>query len=111
LADAFDDKVQANRQEQDAKGRALATRTEDVRRDFLNAAKPVLGELMREAGAAVLLERRNVFLGADAIDITDEAIALIDARLGNGAGETLTPFADDAPKPDLPANDDSNPDP
>lgn len=85
LADAFDEKVQSIRQEQDAKGRALAARTEDVRRDFLEAAQPVLGELMREAGAAVLIERRNVFLSADAIDVTDEAIERINARLGTGA--------------------------
>lgn len=87
LADAFDEKVQSIRQEQDAKGRALAARTEDVRRDFLEAAQPVLGELMREAGAAVLIERRNVFLSADAIDVTDEAIERINARLGTGATE------------------------
>lgn len=87
LADAFDEKVQSIRQEQDAKGRALAARTEDVRRDFLEAAQPVLGELMREAGAAVLIERRNVFLSADAIDVTDEAIERINARLGTGAAE------------------------
>ena len=102
LADAFDEKVQSIRQEQDAKGRALAARTEDVRRDFLEAAQPVLGELMREAGAAVLIERRNVFLSADAIDVTDEAIERINARLGTGAAEgtgtnepqTGTPEAD-----------------
>ena len=87
LADAFDEKVQSIRQEQDAKGRALAARTEDVRRDFLEAAQPVLGELMREAGAAVLIERRNVFLSADAIDVTDEAIERINVRLGTGAAE------------------------
>ena len=87
LADAFDEKVQSIRQEQDAKGRALAARTEDVRRDFLEAAQPVLGELMREAGAAVLIERRNVFLSADAIDVTDEAIERINARLGTGTAE------------------------
>ncbi len=36
---------------------------------------PVLSDLVRERGAVVVLDRRDVFLSADAIDITDEAIA------------------------------------
>ncbi|WP_232824820.1 OmpH family outer membrane protein [Primorskyibacter marinus] len=98
LADAFDEKVQRIREEQDAKGRAFAGRTDEVRRVFLAAAQPVLGELMREAGAAVLVERRSVFLSADAIDITDEAITQIDQLLGNGSDEIQA--APDGPAPD-----------
>lgn len=98
LADAFDEKVQRIREEQDAKGRAFAGRTDEVRRVFLAAAQPVLGELMREAGAAVLVERRSVFLSADAIDITDEAITQIDQLLGNGT-DKIQP-APDGPAPD-----------
>ncbi|SMC43858.1 OmpH family outer membrane protein [Primorskyibacter flagellatus] len=98
LADAFDEKVQRIREEQDAKGRAFAGRTDEVRRVFLAAAQPVLGELMREAGAAVLVERRSVFLSADAIDITDEAITQIDQLLGNGTDKVQP--APDGPVPD-----------
>ena len=40
---------------------------------------------MREAGAAVILERRSVFVSLNAIDITADAIALLDETLGSGA--------------------------
>lgn len=109
LADAFDQKVQRIREEQDAKGRAFAGRMDEARRVFLGAAQPVLGELMREAGAAVLVERRSVFLSADAIDITDEAITQIDQLLGSGSDEA-TPAPDGpAPDPAPPANSRTGP--
>ncbi|KAA8608160.1 OmpH family outer membrane protein [Salipiger aestuarii] len=89
LADAFDQKVQALRQEQDAKARALGTLSEESRRQFLQLAEPVLGEIMQQAGAAVLLDKRTVFLSADVIDITDVAISRIDEAIGDGAGTAL----------------------
>lgn len=85
LADAFDQKVQQTRAAQSAKGRALNSLLDEEREIFLNAAAPVLERLMREADAAVILERRSVFVSATAIEITDEAIALLDETLGSGA--------------------------
>lgn len=93
LAEAFDEKVQRLRNEQDAKARALGTRTDDARRRFLAAAQPVLEEIMRESGAAVVLERRTVFLAAGLIDITDLALRRIDAAIGDGTQAQT----DDAP--------------
>ena len=84
LADVFDEKVQSTRRAQEAKGRELSQLLEKEQIAFLNAAAPVLETLMREAGAAVILERRSVFLSANVIDITDAAIARIDAALGDG---------------------------
>ncbi|MGP6086060.1 OmpH family outer membrane protein [Antarctobacter jejuensis] len=101
LADAFDEKVQRLREEQDAKARALGTRTEEERRRFLSAVQPVIEDLLREAGAAIILERRSVFVAADAIDVTDRAITLIDAEVGAGAAPE-TP--DPPPAPDPAAN-------
>lgn len=109
LADAFDEKVQRIRDEQDAKGRAFSGRMDEVRRVFLVAAQPVLGELMREAGAAALVERRSVFLSADAIDITDEAITQIDQLLGNGTDETQPAPDEPAPDPVPPTEDEADP--
>lgn len=91
LADAFDQKVQTNRVAQDAKARALNQIGEMARVEFLEAARPILETLMREAGAGVILERANVFLSANATDITDLAIARIDAAIGDGSGLTGTP--------------------
>jgi Skp family chaperone for outer membrane proteins len=79
LADAFDEKVQRLRAEQDEKERALIALREDGRQRFFQQAVPILSEIVRERGALVLLDRRDVFLSADAIDITDAAIADLDA--------------------------------
>ncbi len=84
LADAFDEKVRAIRREQDAKARALSLRLEDSRGEFLTTAAPVLEAMMREAGAAVVLERRSVFLSLNLVDITRDAVVRIDAELGDG---------------------------
>ncbi len=91
LADAFDEKVQTNRTAQDAKARALNQIGETSRVDFLSAARPILEALMREFGAGVVLERSNVFLSSNATDITDLAIARIDAAIGDGARPNAVP--------------------
>jgi Skp family chaperone for outer membrane proteins len=81
MADAFDEKVQRLRAEQDEKERALADLRESGRQRFFREAVPILSVIVRERGALVLLDRRDVFLSADAIDITDVAIARIDAAV------------------------------
>lgn len=88
LADAFDEKVQTFRREQDAKVRAIGQRNEEGQRAFLMAAQPVLQDLMTEVGATVLLDRRVVFLSAPAVDVTDAAIERIDAAIGDGSKPT-----------------------
>lgn len=101
LADAFDEKVQSIRREQDAKVRAFGQRGEEEQRAFLTAAQPVLQSLMEEAGAAVLLDRRVVFLAAPAVDVTDEAVTRIDDSIGDGVLEPdgATEVDKDADKP------------
>lgn len=94
-AEAFDEKVQRLRREQDSKARALGQRNDEARRVFLNAAEPILAALMRESGAVAILDRRALLLSADSVDITDNAVSRIDAAIGDGAG--LMP---DAPRTD-----------
>ncbi|GHF56036.1 OmpH family outer membrane protein [Seohaeicola zhoushanensis] len=84
LADAFNEKVQVIRKTQDTKARALAQKGDAARKQFFEAARPVLAELMQEAGAGVILERSSVFLSANSTDITDIAIERIDAIIGTG---------------------------
>ncbi|MDA7964196.1 OmpH family outer membrane protein [Ruegeria sp.] len=84
LAEAFDDKVQSHRESQRAKLEVLARRSEEARVIFIEMAQPVLIELMRETGASMIIERSSVFLSSDASDITDAAIARIDAVIGDG---------------------------
>lgn len=88
LADAFDQKVQTIRKQQDAKARALGQRRDASRAIFLRTARPILEAVMREAGATVILERSSVFLSANVSDVTELAISRIDAALGEGP-ETL----------------------
>lgn len=83
-ADAFDQRVQQVRRDRDAAATALRGRIADERTAFLNAALPVFSEVMAERGAVVVLDRASVFLSADAIDITAELVARVDARVGPG---------------------------
>lgn len=83
-AEAFDARVQQIRDEQDAKERALQQSYTSGRDSFFQAATPVLGRLMIERGATVILDRREVFISVDALDVTDLAIAAIDSALGDG---------------------------
>ncbi len=85
-ATAFDDKVQRLRAEQDAKARELARAREEVRADFLGEIGGVLSDIARERGAVVMLDRRQVFLSVDAIDVTDEAIERINRAVGEAGG-------------------------
>lgn len=84
LADAFDARVQAIRREREAQSREIAALLDSSRGRFLQAAAPILEDIMREAGAGVVLEVRGVFISANAIDITDRAITRIDAAIGDG---------------------------
>lgn len=83
LADEFDTRVQKFREEQDEKVRQLNRAREDARNQFLRDAAPIISEIVRNRGATVVIERRDVFLSAEAIDITEEAIARL-----NDTGET-----------------------
>lgn len=85
-ADAFDAKVQRLRAEQDEKAREVEALQSGGRQRVLQEIVPILSEILRERGALVLLDRRDVFLAADAIDITDEAIRRINAAREDGDG-------------------------
>ena len=76
-ADAFDERVQKLRTEQDEKARLLTRGRDDARAAFFNKIAVILSEIVREKGAFVVIDRRDVFLSADRIDITEEAIERI----------------------------------
>ena len=93
LADAFDQKVQELRRGQDAKARALSQRSDAAQLDFLEAARPVLEQMMRDSGAAVILEKRSVFASVGAVDVTAEVIRRIDAAMDENGELSVTPDA------------------
>ncbi len=80
-ATAFDEKVERIRDEQDAKAAALTSGRDAERQKFLQAAIPVLGELLNEKQAVAILDKSTIILSLSAIDVTDEAIARVDAAL------------------------------
>lgn len=85
LADEFDSRVTGIRQAQADKVRELQNRPEEERTRFLEAARPIIGEVMTRHGAVALLDIRAVFLSVKSADITDEIIAAVDAKLGDGS--------------------------
>ncbi len=80
LADAFDAEVQRIRAEQDQKAREINRAREAARQRFFNEIAGVISDIVRERGALIVLDRRDVFLSADRIDITDEAIERVNAN-------------------------------
>lgn len=85
-ADAFDDKVRSIRQENERKARDLERGREIAPLSLMRMAEPILVELMRETGGKIILDNRQVLLRADTIDITDLAVARVDASIGDGSG-------------------------
>lgn len=79
LADAFDADVQRIRNAQDEKARELNRLREVARQEFFSDVADIIYGIVRERGALVVLDRRDVFLSADSVDITDEAIARVNA--------------------------------
>lgn len=101
LSEAFNDKVEGIRAAQDAKARAVGRMTDDDRARFLQAMVPVLADIMAERGAQVILDQQSVVLSFDRVDVTDEAIARIDARIGSDPGAPPgEPEATPPPAPD-----------
>lgn len=92
----FDQRVVRIRQEQDGKARELARRSEEERKRLLQAALPILAALVAERGAMAVLDIRAVLIASNQIDITDDAIARLDATLGTGGEPADT--APEAPK-------------
>jgi Skp family chaperone for outer membrane proteins len=88
LSEAFNEKVEGIRKAQDAKTRELQRRFDSDRQRFLEVARPILAEVMAARGAVAIIDSRAVFVGFGNIDITDAAIAQLDAAMKEGR---LTP--------------------
>jgi Skp family chaperone for outer membrane proteins len=89
IAAEFDARVNGIRAAQEAKARALQQQAEAAQQAFFETVFPILIDILRARGGSVLMDSRVVLLSADGVDITDEALSLIDARLGEGGTEPL----------------------
>ncbi|MEM1233115.1 MAG: OmpH family outer membrane protein [Pseudomonadota bacterium] len=92
LAAEFDIRVQAARDERDAGEAALLAQREQQEIAFLRRVRPILGQIMDEASAVVLIEADTVFLRDGAIDVTAIAIERI-----NDATRPVPPREGNAP--------------
>ena len=83
-AAAFDTKVQDIRQARDAKEAELGRAQTAARVQFYDEARPIVGQLMVDRGAVAVLDSRSIFVVVRSMDITNDAIAAIDAALLDG---------------------------
>lgn len=106
-ADAFNQDAERIRESQEQKAREIRQFQDAEQLRFFDAAVPMLDGLLLELGAKVLLDARVVLLAADDIDLTDAAIARVDAELGDGAETAEVPLPRfDAVSEDPPASED-----
>jgi Skp family chaperone for outer membrane proteins len=84
-AAAFDVKVEGIRAAQVEKDRRLRQSAEEDERRFYEQAFPIIGQLMQDMGASVILDKQTIILSLQRVDVTDAAIVRIDAVLGDGS--------------------------
>ena len=102
-AEAFNAEAERIREAQEQKAREIRQFQEAEQLRFFDAAGPMLEDLRLELGAKVLLDARLVLLADDDIDLTDAAIARVNADLGDGAETAEAPLPRfDAPPDDIP---------
>lgn len=108
-ADAFDERVLRLRRERDEASTRLTRAREEAEIILREAALPVLAQIVLDRGAVVVFERREVFIVDDSIDITDAAIAGINARLG--ADDVQTSNSQETPERASPEQSETESDP
>lgn len=86
----FDTRVQGIRRARDAAIAAFEAERDSAPRLFIDEVRDIIGDLMIEKGAVVVLDQRIVFLSLKDIDITRATIARIDEVKGDGTGVTKT---------------------
>ncbi len=84
LSQTFDEKVVGVRQDQANKQSDLQQRQRDAERALLETIAPILYEIVRDRGASVLIDRRNIILDLSSVDITDDAIVKLNEQIGDG---------------------------
>ena len=95
-ADDFDRRVTATREAQDAKERVLLDRRQRLLDAFRQEMLPVLGEIMEEREASVMLDRDAVLIFAATVDVTDEVIRRLDAANEEDGAADPKGFDDEA---------------
>lgn len=101
LADDFDARVERLRRQQEDRARALSIWRDIEQQRFFEAAVPVLMQLLRDTGAVAIIDSRAILLALEESDLTDPAIARMDAALGDGAAGAVGVFSPQTLPPEL----------
>ena len=80
----FDKKVTIIRKGQREKEENLNKKVRREETDFFKKIYPILYELLIERGGLVFVDQRNAILWDNSVDLTDDAIAVINRVLGSG---------------------------
>ncbi|MBU2958562.1 OmpH family outer membrane protein [Paracoccus sp. 1_MG-2023] len=94
LAENFDLRATEIRRERAQIVQDLNDWAEEDRVAFFRAALPAMGQAMQDRGAVAVLDRRTVFVSLDAIDVTEDLIAVMDDQIGDGEGAVPLPDID-----------------
>lgn len=106
LADDFDDRVVAARQQQDARAASLAQEFDQKRRQFYADVGPILVGVMEEVGALAIFDQNGVLIADQGLNITDTVVARIDERFPAAPAEApqaapeAAPGGDETPAPE-----------
>lgn len=82
LAIQFDSKVVAVRRDHQEKSEALAVELDKLRQSFFGDIVPIVAQIMKERGASLVFEQRNVLFTGPDVDITQDVIDRLDASNG-----------------------------
>ena len=77
----FDKKVSIIRAEQGKKEEILNKKVRKEETDFFKRIYPLLYEILIERGGLILVDQRNIILWDNSVDITDDAIQVINQAL------------------------------
>ena len=83
-ANEFDKKVTIIRSEQSKKENILVNKMRQEEANFYKNIYPLLYELLSDRGGLVLMDQRNAVLWDSSVDITEDAIVIINKILGIG---------------------------
>ena len=79
----YEQKAQNYNIERQQKLLSIEKLVEDSRNQILDKLKPILEEISENKGITVILEKGTVLLNAEAMDITDEVIKILNKELPN----------------------------
>ena len=88
LAVEFDEKANSIRKERAELENALFQARDESISELLKLSVPYLQEIMLSYQASIIVDRRNIVLSNPMIDITEQAIQLINDNLGDGQKNT-----------------------